>query len=51
MKKPNHLSSCVKGTLRNMENVVGNFETCMDGHYGGFQNVMFISQHRNEAGP
>ena len=40
MKKANHLSRCVKGTLRNMENVVGNFV-----------NVTFMCQHGNEAGP
>ena len=51
MKKSNHLSRCDKGTLRNMENVVDNFVTCMDGRYGGFKNVMFMSQHGNEAGP
>ena len=27
VKKANHLSRCVKGALRNMENVVGNFVT------------------------
>ena len=48
MKKANHLSRCVKGTLRNMDNVVGNFVTCTDGRYGGFK---FMSQHGNEAGP
>ena len=51
MKKTNHLSRCVKGTLRNMENVVSNFVTCTDGRYGGFKNVTFMSQHGNEAGP
>ena len=51
MKKANHLSRCVKGTLRNMENVFGNFVTCTDGRYSGFKNVMFMSQHGKEAGP
>ena len=51
MKKPNHQCRYVKGTLRNMENVVGNFVTCTDGRYGGFKNVTFMSQHGNEAGP
>ena len=51
MKKADHLSRCVKGTLRNVEKVVGNFVTCTDGHYGGFKNVTFMSQHGNEAGP
>ena len=51
MKKANHLSRCVKGTLRNMDNVVGNFVTCTDGRYGGFKNVKFMSQHGNEAEP
>ena len=50
MKKANHLSRCVKGTLRNMENV-GNFVTCTDGYYGGIKNGTFMSQHGNEAGP
>ena len=36
MKKASHLSSCVKGTLRNIKTVVGNFVTCTDGHKGGF---------------
>ena len=37
VKKASHLSRCVKGTLRNIKNVVGNFVTCTDGHKGGFQ--------------
>ena len=37
VKKANHLSSYVMGTLRNMENVVGNFVTCTAGRYGGFK--------------
>ena len=37
MKKASHLSRCVKGTLRNMENVVGNFVTCTEGCYGRFK--------------
>ena len=37
MKKASDLSRCVKGTLRNIKNVVGNFVTCTDGHKGGFK--------------
>ena len=37
MKKASHLSSYVKGTLRNIKNVVGNFVTCTDGHNGGLK--------------
>ena len=37
MKKASHLSRCVKGTLRNIKNDVGNFLTCTDGHKGGFK--------------
>ena len=37
VKKVSHLSRCVKKTLRNMKNVVGNFLTCADGHKGGFK--------------
>ena len=51
MKKANHLCRCVKGTPKNMENVVGNFVTCTDGRYGGFKNVTFMSQRGNQAGP
>lgn len=31
MKEASHLSRCVKGTLRDMENVVGNFVTFTNG--------------------
>ena len=34
MVKANHLPRCVKGTLRNTKNVVGNFVTCTGGRYG-----------------
>ena len=34
MEKANHLPSCVKGHLRNTNNVVGNFVACTGGHYG-----------------
>ena len=37
MKKASHLSRCVKGTLRNIKNVVGNFLTCTDGYNDGFK--------------
>ena len=37
MKKASDLSRCVKETLWNMENDVGNFVTCTDGRYGGFE--------------
>ena len=37
VKKASHLSGCVKGTLRNIKNVVGNVVTCTDGHTGGFK--------------
>ena len=37
MKKARHLSRCVKGTLRNIKNVVGNFVTGTDGHKGGLK--------------
>ena len=37
MKKASHLSGYVKETLRNMENVVGNFVTCMDGCHVGLK--------------
>ena len=37
MKKASHLSRCVKGTLRNIKNVVGNFVTCADAHNCGFK--------------
>ena len=37
VKKANHPSRCVKGTLRNIKNDVGNFVTCTDGHKGGFK--------------
>ena len=37
MKKASHLSRCVKGTLRNIKTVVGNFVTCTVGHKGGFK--------------
>ena len=50
VKKANHVSRCDKGTLRNIENVVGNFVTCTDGCYGGFKNVTIMFQHGNEAG-
>ena len=35
MVKANHLPRCVKGTLRNTKNVVGNFVTCTGGRYWG----------------
>ena len=35
MVKENQLPSCVKGTLRNTKNVVGNFVTCTGGRYWG----------------
>ena len=31
VKKASHLSKCVKGTLKNIKNVVGNFLTCTVG--------------------
>ena len=38
VKKASRLSRCVKGTLRNMPNVVGNFVACTDGVYGGLKS-------------
>ena len=35
MVKANHLPRCVKGTLRNIKNVVGNFVICTGSSYGG----------------
>ena len=44
VKKASHLSRCVKGTLRNIKNVVGNFLTCTDGHKGGLKcDVCFLA--------
>ena len=37
MGKASHLSRCVKGTLRNIKNVVGNFVSRTVGHKGGFK--------------
>ena len=39
--KASHLSRGVKGTLRNIKNVVGNFLTCTVGHKGGLKNETF----------
>ena len=41
MVKANHLPRCVKGTLRNTNNVVGNFVTCTGGRYWG----LFLDLH------
>ena len=35
MVKANHLPRCVKGTLRNTKNVVGNFVTCTGDRHEG----------------
>ena len=45
MKKASHLSRslCVKGTLRNIKNVVGKFLFCTDGHNGGFKMCLSYS--------
>ena len=42
MVKVNHLPRCVKGNLRNTNNVVGNFVTCTAGRYGG----LFLDLYR-----
>ena len=39
LKITSHLSRSVKGTLRNTENVVGNFGTCTGSYYGGFKII------------
>ena len=37
MKKAGHLSKCVKGSLRKIKNVVGNFVTYTDDHKGALK--------------
>ena len=50
MVKANHLPRCVKGTLRNTNNVVGNFVTCTGGRYRGsiFRPIWFNMESRLE---
>ena len=46
MEKASHLSRCVKGTLRNIRNVVGNFVTCTDAHNCGFLNPQVLKNFK-----
>ena len=50
MVKESHLRWCVKGTLRNTKNVVGNFVTRTGGRYGGstFRHIWLNMESRLE---
>ena len=50
VKKASHLSRYVKGTLRNIKNVVGNFLTCTDGHKGGLKMGCLSSSTETRLG-